>query len=77
MFGGMMEATQGTLKVEPTGALMANGSLVASPVRFSGKNGARTIDMTGIDLFQVEHGKIVQVWLFSDDQDQEDLFWGE
>ncbi len=75
MLGDMMGVTQGSLVINPTGALMANGNLVSFPVRFSGKNGNKTIDMNGIDLFEVVDGKIVQVWLFSEDQAAEDKFW--
>ena len=32
--------------------------------------------MPGIDLFKVEAGKIIEIWLFSDDQEAEDAFWG-
>jgi predicted SnoaL-like aldol condensation-catalyzing enzyme len=77
MFGGMMEASKGTLVVKPNGALMVNGNLVAAPVRFSGNNGINSIDMIGVDLFEVKEGKIVQVWLFSDAQQNEDDFWGK
>jgi len=76
MLGDMMGATQGSLVVRPTGALMENGNLVSMPVHFSGKIGDRTVDMNGVDLFEVVNGKIVQVWLFSEDQVAEDLFWG-
>lgn len=76
MLGDMMTATQGSLVVEPTGAMMMNGNLVSFPVRFSGKIEEKTVDMNGVDLFEVEAGKIVQVWLFSEDQAAEDFFWG-
>jgi len=75
MLGDMMGATQGSLVVNPAGALMANGNLVSLPVRFTGKNGDKTIDMNGVDLFEVVDGKIIQVWLFSEDQGAEDVFW--
>jgi uncharacterized protein len=71
----MMADTKGSLVVKPNGALMVNGNLVASPVRFSGTNGSKSIDMTGVDLFEVKEGRITQVWLFSDDQQKEDEFW--
>ncbi|MEQ8472328.1 MAG: ester cyclase [Marinoscillum sp.] len=72
----MMEATKGTFVVKPNGSLMDNNDLVVMPVRFSGTNEGRNIDMTGVDLFEVKDGKIVKVWLFSDDQKAEDEFWG-
>jgi len=33
--------------------------------------------MNGNDLYEVIGGKIVQVWLFSEDQDVEDEFLGK
>lgn len=73
----MMRATQGTLVINPAGALMANGNLVSFPTRFSGNIGERTVDMNGVDLFEVVDEKIVQVWLFSEDQATEDEFLGK
>jgi ketosteroid isomerase-like protein len=75
MLGDMMGATQGSLVINPTGALMSNGSFVSFPVRFSGKHGNKTVDMNGVDLFEVVDEKIAQVWLFSEDQAVEDEFW--
>ena len=77
MLGGMMEATQGTFELKPYGNLMVNGNMAALPVRFSGTVEDRNIDMTGVDLFEVNEGKITGVWLFSDDQELEDKFWGK
>ncbi len=75
MLGDMMSVTQGSLVIKPTGTMMTNGNLVSFPVHFSGKIGNKTVAMNGVDLFEVVDGKIVQVWLFSEDQDAEDLFW--
>jgi hypothetical protein len=77
MLGSMMEATKGTFALKPNGNLMVNGNFVAMPVRFSGNIDGRNIDMTGIDLFEVKGEKILGVWLFSDNQEVEDLFWGK
>lgn len=76
MLEDMMAATEGSLVVNPAGALMANGNLVSFPVHFSGKIADRTVDMKGVDLFEVADEKIVQVWLFSEDQTAENEFWG-
>lgn len=75
MLGDMMGATQGSLVIKPIGAMMVNGNLVSFPVHFSGKIGEKIVDMNGVDLFEVVDGKIVQVWLFSEDQQVEDEFW--
>ncbi len=77
MLSAMMEYTGGTLVVRPDGAMMVNASLVASPVRFSATSGGKSIDMAGIDLYEVNGGKIINVWLFSDDHEKEDEFWGK
>lgn len=76
MLGDMMGATQGSLVIEPTAALMANENLVSFPVHFSGKIGDNAVDMNAVDLFEVVDKKIVQVWLFSEDQVAEEEFWG-
>lgn len=75
MLSEMMAVTQGTLVIKPAGAMMVNGNFVSCPVRFSAKNGDKSVDMDGNDLYEVVDGKIVQVWLFSEDQTAEDLFW--
>lgn len=77
MFGGMMESTKGTFAVKPNGNLVVNGNFVLMPVRFEGSLDGRNIDMAGFDLFSVKDGKITEVWLFSDDQEIEDEFWGK
>lgn len=77
MLGSMMEISKGTFALEPNGSMMVNNNLVVMPVRFKGNIEDRNIDMTGIDLFEVKEDKITAVWLFSDDQEAEDLFWGK
>ena len=76
MLGDMMAVTQGTLLIQPAGTMMANGNFVSFPIRFSGQNGSKTMEMNGNDLFEVIDGKITQVWLFSENQSDEDAFWG-
>jgi uncharacterized protein len=77
MLSAMMGYAKGTLVIRPSGAMMINVNLVACPVRFSATNGSKSMDMTGMDLYEVKDGKIVNVWLFSEDQDKEDDFWGK
>ncbi len=76
MLSDMMVATQGTLVIKPAGAMMVNGNFVSCPVQFSAKSENKSVDMAGNDLYEVVNGKIVQVWLFSEDQLKEDEFWG-
>ena len=75
MLSEMMAVTQGTLVIKPASAMMVNGNFVSCPVRFSAKSGDKSVEMDGNDLYEVVDGKIVQVWLFSEDQIAEDLFW--
>ncbi|MCC9074376.1 nuclear transport factor 2 family protein [Flavobacterium sp. F-65] len=75
MLSDMMGATQGSLVIKPTGAMMVNGNLVSFPIQFSAESGNKTVDMKGIDLFEVVDGKIINVWLFSENQHLEDEFW--
>ena len=75
MLSEMMAVTKGTLEIKPAGAMMVNGNLVSCPVRFSAKSGDKSVEMDGNDLYEVVDDKIVQVWLFSEDQIAEDLFW--
>ena len=77
MLSDMMGVTQGSLAIQPAGAMMVNGNFVSCPVRFSAKSGDKIVDMNGNDLYEVIDGKIVQVWLFSEDQNAEDEFWGK
>lgn len=76
MLGDMMGVTQGSLVIQPAGAMMANGNLVSCPVRFGAKSTDKAMQMNGSDLYEVVDGKITQIWLFSEDQVAEDEFWG-
>lgn len=75
MLGDMMWVTQGSLVILPAGAMMTNGNFVSCPIRFSAKKGDKTMEMNWSDLYEVIDGKINQVWLFSEDQNTEDVFW--
>ena len=75
MLSEMMGVTQGSLAIKPAGSMMVNGNFVSCPVRFSAQSGDKSVEMDGNDLYEVVDGKIVQVWLFSEDQTAEDLFW--
>jgi uncharacterized protein len=76
MLGGMTTVSEGTFEISLTGPLMANGTLVAAPVHFSGKRDGAATDQDGVDLLRVEGDRIAEVWLFSFDPAEEDAFWG-
>ncbi|HEY1093622.1 MAG TPA: nuclear transport factor 2 family protein [Glycomyces sp.] len=77
MIGAQMALTEGTFELKFTGEPMVNGALAAIPVHFAGKRDGAEMSMDGVDVFRVEDGKIVEMWLFSADQDAEDAFWGK
>src|SRR5690606_14852221 len=60
MLSDMMEVTQGSFVIKPTGAMMVNGNFVSCPIRFNGRNGDKTVDMNGNDLYEVVEGIIIQ-----------------
>lgn len=73
--GRFMELSGGTFKIDRVEYGAENGNLVASSVHFTAEAGGDKLSMSGVDLFRVEDGKIVEVWLFSEDSDAEDAFW--
>ncbi|OSM42301.1 nuclear transport factor 2 family protein [Nesterenkonia sp. PF2B19] len=74
--GRMMEASEGTFQVAPTGSAMVNGGFIAVPVRFSATRPGTAMDMAGVDLLTIQNAEIVAVHLFSEDGAAEDAFWG-
>ncbi|HWU15372.1 MAG TPA: nuclear transport factor 2 family protein [Caulobacter sp.] len=77
MMGGMMEVAEGTFAITHAHRYLANGDLVAIEIEFSGQRPGAKLDQPGIDLLRIAQGKIVEVWLFSSDPEQEDRFWGK
>jgi ketosteroid isomerase-like protein len=76
MLGAMMAASGGSFAITHAHRYLANGNLVAIEIEFAGHREGAKLDQPGIDLLRVEDGKIVEVWLFSSDPEQEDTFWG-
>lgn len=77
MLGKMMEVSKGTFAITHADHYMANGDWVAITLEFAGESNGIQLKQPGVDLVRIEGGKIVEVRLFSSDQDQEDLFWGQ
>lgn len=77
MYQGIMNHTSGNMQVRPNGPMLESGDLVSVPVWFIAKKENKTMDLGGMDLFQVKEGKIVHVWTFSDDQSIDDQFFGK
>jgi ketosteroid isomerase-like protein len=76
MMVAMMEKSGGTFAITHAHRYLDNGNLVAIEIEFSGQRDGANVDQPGIDLLRIEDGKIVEVWLFSSDPEQEDAFWG-
>jgi uncharacterized protein len=76
LLASTMTLSEGTLRLAVTGAPMVNGDVCAFPVHFSGKRSGAEMSMDGVDVLRVAGGKIVEVWLFSSAQEDEDAFWG-
>ena len=77
MLGKMMEVSQGTFAITRADHFMANGDWVAITIEFAGEANGVQLRQPGVDLVRIEGGKIVEVRLFSSDQQQEDAFWGQ
>jgi len=77
MFGGMMAASGGTFAITHAHRFLANGDLVAIEIEFAAQRDDIKLDQPGIDLLRIADGKIVEVWLFSSNPEQEDAFWGK
>lgn len=76
MLGGMMEVSGGTFAITRANRYLANGDLVAIEIEFAGEREGAKLSQPGIDLLRIADGRIVEVWLFSSDPEQEDAFWG-
>lgn len=74
--GRFMELSGGTFTLS-TESVAEAGALVATTVRFTASRAGRAdLDQRGVDVFRVEDDRIVEVWLISEDQAEEDAFWG-
>lgn len=76
MLGGMMSVSQGSLKISRANRYMVNGAWVAIEIEFEAQRPGMKLAQPGVDLVRIENGRIVEVRLFSSDQDEEDAFWG-
>ncbi|MFJ2370849.1 nuclear transport factor 2 family protein [Microbacterium sp. NPDC087665] len=73
--GHFMELSGGTFALE-TESATESGDLVSATVRFRAQRAGRgDLDQHGIDVFRVVGDRIVEVWLISENQQAEDLFW--
>lgn len=76
MLGKMMEVSKGTFAITRADHYMANGDWVTITLEFAGEANGIKFKQLGVDLLRIEGGKIVEVRLFSSNQEEEDAFWG-
>lgn len=75
--GRFMELSGGTFALE-TDSATESGDLVSATVTFRAQRpGHDDLAQHGVDVFRVADGRIVEVWLMSEDQEAEDRFWGQ
>lgn len=73
--GRFMELSGGSFVLDAL-SVTAAGRLVAMTVRFRANRPDRpALDQQGVDVFRVVDDRIAEVWLISEDQAAEDLFW--
>jgi len=80
LFQNFMDISGGTFKIDEVSTIMANADFVTANLKFSATRCQYfevSMSMAGIDVMKVKDGKIMEVWLFSEDQDSEDHFWGK
>lgn len=77
LFRRFMEISGGSFRIDRVDALMANGDLVSTILRFRAEQGKHRMAMDGVDLMRIEGGRIREMWLFSGDPEAEDCFWGQ
>lgn len=76
MLGRMMEVSNGTFAISRADHYMVNGDWVAITIEFVGEVNGIILKQMGVDLIRIESSKIVEVRLFSSNQEEEDVFWG-
>lgn len=73
--GNFMQWSNGTFAIDNIEYTTDNGNLVAASIHFKAEKDGKVLSMNGIDLLRIEDDKIKEVWLFSENIDDEDNFW--
>lgn len=71
----MAQLSNGTFAIDQVDYVTENGDLVVATVAFAVSASGYSMEMKGVDLFCFEDGLIKEVWLFSEQIDEEDRFW--
>ncbi|MDR2127939.1 MAG: nuclear transport factor 2 family protein [Burkholderiaceae bacterium] len=75
--GDFGKLSGGTFAIDNISYVTDNGDLVVAATHFKAEARGKSLSMQGIDLFRIKDGKIAEVWLFSENQSEEDAFWNE
>ncbi len=73
--GNFMKWSNGTFAIDHIEYIADNGDLVIASINFKAEKNDKSISMKGIDLLRIEKDLIKEVWLFSEQIEEEDQFW--
>lgn len=73
--GNFMKWSNGTFAIDEIEYTTDNGNLVTAAIHFKAEKGDNKLSMKGVDLLRIEDDKIKEVWLFSENIEEEDNFW--
>lgn len=76
LLGAMRDASAGTYRITVADRFASNQDWVGIRIEFAAQRDAIAMHQVGFDLVRIKRGRIVEVILFSSDQNQEDSFWG-
>ena len=77
LLDAMKEVSEGTFGITIANRFASNRDWVGIRIEFAGHRGDMKMHQVGFNLVRIDGGKIVEVLLFSGDQDEEDRFWGK
>jgi ketosteroid isomerase-like protein len=76
LVGGMVEASEKSLRLTDVKTLAVNGNQVACLLHWKAiQSNGGILDVDNIDVYTVKNGQIVNATIFSADLAQEDNFW--
>ena len=76
LLAAMRDASAGTYRITVADRFASNQDWVGIRIEFAAQRGTIAMHQVGFDLVRIKRGRIVEVILFSSDQNEEDSFWG-
>ena len=74
-FGQQMQETDGTLRVE-VHDILANDQHAVALAKVSAQRGGKSISDNYTHVVHIANGKLTESWIFGENQDKIDEFWG-